>query len=114
MLRTEGAIVVVYDPEARENARRAFGGLRYAVSLEEVVTGADVMALLTEWQEFIDADPDYLGQLVSHRRVVDGRHALDADDYRAKGWEYRALGRSAQSQTVILASDFRDEILLPA
>jgi len=32
---------------------------------------------------------------VAHRRVVDGRHALDADDYRAKGWELRSLGRPA-------------------
>jgi len=114
MLRTEGALVTVYDPEAGANARRAFGGLHYADSLEEVVTGADVVALLTEWDEFRNADPDELGRLVNHRRVVDGRHALDADDYRAKGWEYRALGRSVQSHTVTLASDSRDELLLPA
>lgn len=114
MMRTEGAIVTVYDPEAGDNARRAFGELHYADSLAEAVAGADVVALLTEWQEFRDADPDYLGALVKHRRIVDGRHALDADDYRAKGWEYRALGRPAQSHSVTLASDVRDEVLLPA
>lgn len=114
MLRTEGAIVTVYDPEAGDNARRAFGELHYADSLAEAVAGADVVALLTEWQEFRDADPDYLGALVKHRRIVDGRHALDADDYRAKGWEYRALGRPAQSHSATLASDVRDEVLLPA
>jgi len=114
MLRTEGAIVTIYDPEANENARRMYGGLRYADSLAEAAKGADVLALLTEWEEFRDADPDLLGELVSHRRIVDGRHALDADDFRAKGWEYRALGRSAQSHTVTLAPGIRDEILLPA
>jgi len=46
--------------------------------------------------------------------VVDGRHALDADDFRAKGWEYRALGRPAQPRTVKLMSDVRDDVLLPA
>jgi UDPglucose 6-dehydrogenase len=114
MLRTEGAIVTIYDPEANANARRAFGGLSYADSLAEVAKGADVVALLTEWQEFRDVDPDFLGTLVSHRRIVDGRHALDADEYRAKGWEYRALGRPAQSRTVSLASDVQDEVLLSA
>jgi UDPglucose 6-dehydrogenase len=114
MLRTEGAIVTIYDPEANANAKRAYGGLFYADSLEAVSREADVVVLLTEWQEFRDVDPEYLGELVSHRRIVDGRHALDADEYRAKGWEFRALGRPAQSHTVTLASDIRDEVLLSA
>lgn len=114
MLRTEGALVTIYDPQANANARRMYGGMHYADSLVEAAQGADVLALLTEWDEFRNADPDVLGKLVSHRRIVDGRHALDADDYRAKGWEYRALGRSAQSHSVTLAPDSRDELLLPA
>lgn len=114
MLKAEGAVVVVYDPEANTNARRSFPDLGYADSLAEAVDGADVVALLTEWQEFRDADPDDLGALVAHRRVVDGRHALDADEYRAKGWEYRALGRPAHPRTVTLVSDDRDEVLVSA
>lgn len=49
--------------------------------------GADVVALLTEWDEFRMADPEALGDLVAHNRIVDGRHALDANAYRASGWE---------------------------
>lgn len=113
-LRTEGAIVTIYDPKANENARRTYGGLWYADSLIEAAQGADVVALLTEWQEFRDVDPDVLGQLVSHRRIVDGRHALDADDYRTKGWEYRALGRPAQPRTVRMQVDERDDSLVSA
>jgi UDPglucose 6-dehydrogenase len=92
MLYLEGASVTVYDPEATENAHRAYPDLDYASSLDEAVTGATVVALLTEWDEFRDSDPAVLGELVAERRVVDGRHALDADRYRAAGWEYRALG----------------------
>lgn len=114
MLQTEGALVRVYDPQAIDNARASYPELSYAVSLDEAVKNADVVALLTEWQEFRDADPDHLGTLVARRRVVDGRHALDADDFRAKGWEYRALGRPAQPRTVKLMSDDRDDVLLPA
>jgi len=29
---------------------------------------------------------------VQRRNIVDGRHALDAEAYRAAGWDYRALG----------------------
>jgi UDPglucose 6-dehydrogenase len=114
MLQTEGAIVRVYDPEAIDNARASYPELSYVDSLDDAVTDADVVALLTEWQEFRDADPDHLGTLVAHRCVVDGRHALDADDFRAKGWEYRALGRPAHPRTVTLMSDVRDDVLLPA
>jgi UDPglucose 6-dehydrogenase len=110
MLYLEGATVTVYDPEANENAHRLYPDLTYASSMMACVVDADAVALLTEWQVFRDADPDDLAQLVRHRRVVDGRHALDADDYRAKGWEFRALGRPAQSRTVALASDLRDEV----
>ena len=92
MLYLEGASVNVYDPEATENAHRVYPDLDYADSLADAVAGADVVALLTEWDEFREASPDDLGALVAGRRIVDGRHALDADRYRAAGWEYRALG----------------------
>jgi UDPglucose 6-dehydrogenase len=96
MLYLEGAIVAVYDPEANANAHRLYPDLNYVDSLAAAVEQADVVALLTEWKEFRIADPDYLGGLVRHRRVVDGRHALDAHLYTSKGWEYRALGRPCQ------------------
>ncbi|MPY11406.1 UDP-glucose dehydrogenase family protein [Arthrobacter bussei] len=109
LLYLEGAIVSVYDPEANANAHRAYPDLNYVESMAEAVEQADVVALLTEWAEFRNADPDTLGALVNHRRILDGRHALNANDYTSKGWQYRALGRPAQAATVELASDLRDE-----
>jgi UDPglucose 6-dehydrogenase len=114
MLHAEGALVRVYDPEAMENAGKLYPELEYATSMESAVRDAVVIALLTEWDEFRAADPARLADLVAHRRIVDGRHALDADDYRAKGWEYRALGRPANPKTVELIADARDEMLVPA
>ncbi|NEM92466.1 UDP-glucose dehydrogenase family protein [Galbitalea soli] len=111
MLHEAGAIVTVYDPEAMENAKRSYPELNYADSLAQAVEEADVVALLTEWQEFRDADPDDLAELVAHRRIVDGRHALDAADFRAKGWEFRALGRPANPSTVSLEADAREGLL---
>jgi UDPglucose 6-dehydrogenase len=93
LLYLEGARVVVYDPEANENAHRAYPDLDYADSLGDATHGAEVVVLLTEWDEFRTADPGLLGHVVAQRRIVDARHALDAAAYRAAGWEYRALGR---------------------
>ncbi|MDL4813516.1 UDP-glucose dehydrogenase family protein [Actinomadura opuntiae] len=89
-----GGHVRVFDPAALDNARRAFPELRYGDSAIDVARDAEVVVLLTEWSEFKEIDPDALAQVVKDKRIVDGRHALDADKWRAAGWEYRALGRS--------------------
>ncbi|TDC81549.1 UDP-glucose/GDP-mannose dehydrogenase family protein [Actinomadura sp. 7K507] len=89
-----GGDVRVYDPAALGNARRAFPELRYGDSAFDVAKDADVIVLLTEWSDFREVEPEALAGIVSHRRIVDGRHALDAAQWRSAGWEYRALGRS--------------------
>src|SRR5699024_11008692 len=49
--------------------------------------------LLAEWEEFQAAQPEALGALVSRRRVVGARHALDGDRYLGAGCEDGTLGR---------------------
>ena len=110
MLYLEGAIVTVYDPQANANAHRVYPDLDYADRMDDAVAGAEVVMLLTEWDEFRQADPVELGQLVSARRIVDGRHALDASKYREAGWEYRALGRPLVAATMALPENARDAV----
>ncbi|MDO8106669.1 UDP-glucose/GDP-mannose dehydrogenase family protein [Isoptericola sp. b441] len=89
----QGATVVVTDPKALENARRAWPSLRYAETPQEAAAGADVVVLATEWPEYRELDPERLGELVARRSIVDGRNVLDPRAWRAAGWTYRALGR---------------------
>ncbi|HEX4813343.1 MAG TPA: UDP-glucose/GDP-mannose dehydrogenase family protein [Nonomuraea sp.] len=89
----QGGQVTVYDPIALGNARKAHPELNYGESAIEAVRGAHVVLLLTEWQEFVDLDPEELGAVVATRRIVDGRNALNAEVWRSAGWHYRALGR---------------------
>lgn len=110
MLYLEGAQVVVYDPEANTNAHRVYPDLDYVGTLAEAVMDAQVVVLLTEWDEFRRADPRDLGALVASRKVVDGRHALDASSYRAAGWEYRALGRPTEASTAVLVENEKDSV----
>jgi UDPglucose 6-dehydrogenase len=90
-----GARVTVYDPAAMDRARRQHPELDYASSMLEAAADADVVLLLTEWPEFVNADPVELGKVVAHRNIADGRIALDPDRWLAAGWRYRALGRPA-------------------
>jgi UDPglucose 6-dehydrogenase len=88
-----GAAVIVYDPEAMENAKRAYPQLAMASSALEAARNADVLLVLTEWAEFREMDPTKLASVVAAPRIVDGRNALDPVAWRAAGWTYRALGR---------------------
>jgi UDPglucose 6-dehydrogenase len=92
-IRLQGGDVVVSDPAALENARRAWPDLRYEDKAEVACDGADVVLLLTEWEQYRKLDPVVLGGLVRQKNVLDGRNALDPQKWRAAGWTYRALGR---------------------
>lgn len=92
-LASLGAQVIVYDPAAIPNARRQYPQLDYATSTKQAATDADVVLLLTEWREFREVAPETLAEVVAHRRILDGRGALDPLRWRASGWSYRALGR---------------------
>ena len=92
-LHQQGAQVLVYDPQAMDNARRRYPHLSYADSAVDAGRDADLVLMLTEWAEFRELDPAVLGTVVARRRIVDGRNALDPLRWRAAGWQYRALGR---------------------
>lgn len=88
-----GAVVRVHDPRAGDNVRRARPQLEVADTVETACAGAEVVLVLTDWDEYRSLDPVALRDLVAVPRVVDGRLVLDADKWRAAGWELRAFGR---------------------
>jgi len=92
-IQKQGAAVCVYDPQAMENARLLHPELGYRESALEAARGADLVLHLTEWAEFVQMDPNVLGEVVAGKHIVDGRNALDPVAWRAAGWTYRALGR---------------------
>jgi UDPglucose 6-dehydrogenase len=92
-LARTGAKVVVYDPQGMENARRELPDLTYAASMTEAVLDADLVCVLTEWEDFRYADPNVLGDLVKGKRVIDGRNCLDQPLWTAAGWDFRGMGR---------------------
>ena len=93
-LQAAGALVVVHDPKAMENARKRFPNLGFAASVQECVKDADLILHLTEWREYRELDPKFLASLVKKKIIIDGRNALDRDKWRAAGWQFHALGRT--------------------
>ena len=93
-IQAAGATVTVHDPKAISNAQKRFPALNYSDSIEECVTGADLVLHLTEWKLYRELDPSHLISLVNQPIMIDGRNALDREKWRAAGWKFRALGRS--------------------
>jgi UDPglucose 6-dehydrogenase len=92
-IQLQGAHVKVYDPKANGNARTAYPTLDMQDSLLDAAAGADIVLLLTEWQEFRDMTPADLDGLVRGHRILDARNVLDPVVWRSAGWDFRALGR---------------------
>jgi UDPglucose 6-dehydrogenase len=92
-LARAGAAVSVFDPQGMDNARRDLPDVTYADSLNDAVQGADLLCVLTEWEEFRYADPHHLGELVNAKLVIDGRNCLDQALWTAAGWYVRGMGR---------------------
>ncbi|MCX7520914.1 UDP-glucose/GDP-mannose dehydrogenase family protein [Microbacterium sp. STN6] len=92
-LRGLGAEVVATDPQAIANARARHPQLGYTDDVSAALQGAHAVVLVTEWPEFSAIDPEWAATLVSVPVVVDARNRLDADAWRAAGWQYLGLGR---------------------
>ncbi|MGH8972876.1 MAG: UDP-glucose dehydrogenase family protein [Acidimicrobiia bacterium] len=103
-----GAEVTAYDPAVSlaaspAPAPRQPGSLVRTVLLDhglvtapdpyEACRGADVLAVLTEWDEFRRCDLDRLAGLMAAPRVVDVRNILDPAALRRRGFHYEGMGR---------------------
>ena len=93
-IHLQGAAVSVFDPKAMENSQRLFPTLTYAESVEEACHGADVVLVLTEWEQFRSLRPGDLQAHVRKKRLIDGRNCLDPRPWVAEGWVYRGIGRA--------------------
>jgi UDPglucose 6-dehydrogenase len=92
-IQLQGACVSVYDPKATDNARRVFPTLNYAVSMLDACSGADVVLVLTEWDEFRKMQPDEVAEVTRSKCIIDGRNCLEPQVWRDAGWTYRGFGR---------------------
>ena len=91
-----GAKVQAYDPVAMTEAKRIYGDrpdLALLDSAEAALNGADVLAVVTEWQEFRSPDFDYIRDAVKHKVIFDGRNIYDPALVKSFGLKYHGIGR---------------------
>jgi UDPglucose 6-dehydrogenase len=91
-LLAEGAEVTVYDPTVSV-APKGLDAITISVSPLDACSGADVLAVLTEWDEFRWVSPVEIATVMNGRQVVDARNLLDRSEWRRSGFEYQGIGR---------------------
>jgi UDPglucose 6-dehydrogenase len=89
-LAARGAVIRGFDP----SMPGPIDGIEVVDDPYAAVEGAEVLAVLTEWDEFRWLDIDKVADLMVARRVVDARNLLDRAAFIRRGFDYRGIGRS--------------------
>jgi UDPglucose 6-dehydrogenase len=95
-LTRAGATVQAYDPAARASARLIYGksrAVKIVDTAEAALEGADVLAIVTEWQEFRSPDFPQIRKALKIPAVFGGRNLYDPAALKAEGLEYYPIGR---------------------
>jgi UDPglucose 6-dehydrogenase len=96
-----GASVRAYDPVAMAETRRIYGerpDLTLCSSSAEALTGADALAIVTEWKEFRSPDFDGIKASLKHPVIFDGRNLYDPAQMARAGFSYYAIGRGQRNK----------------
>jgi UDPglucose 6-dehydrogenase len=94
-LQAAGATIQAYDPSVTDGGHDArLDGIDVSPDPYAATAGAQVLAILTEWDEFKWLDFDKVGEAMAERRVVDGRNLLDRTGLVRRGFRYEGIGRS--------------------
>lgn len=89
-----GATVRAFDPVAMDEARRRLGDrITYCTNKMDAATGADAVALMTEWKQFRLPEWDKVKGVMRGNVVVDGRNIYDAEELKQLGMLYSRIGR---------------------
>jgi UDPglucose 6-dehydrogenase len=88
-LQKLGADVVAYDPAIRSEIE----GIPVAPDALAACKDAEILVLLTEWDEFKWVDIDEVAEAMASPRMVDTRNLLDRSRVQRAGFEYEGIGR---------------------
>lgn len=92
-LLAAGAHVKAYDPTVDSFRVGVPDGIEICADPYAAAAGADVLAVLTEWDDFRWLEPKRVAEVMTGRHVVDGRNLLDRNDWQHAGFTHEGIGR---------------------
>jgi UDPglucose 6-dehydrogenase len=96
-LQRRGATVKAYDPAINDEhagTQQALAGIEVHLDPYAPCEGADVLVVLTEWDEFRWLDFAKVAGIMHTPRIVDTRNLLEPAAVRRRGFTYDGLGRA--------------------
>ncbi len=89
-----GAKVRVSDPQGKPEGEALLPGVRWVENAYQAAQGADVVVILTEWNEYRGLDLERLARKMVTPRMADLRNVYDEVEAKAAGFElYVGVGR---------------------
>lgn len=94
-LLESGAVIRAYDPIAMENAKQLLNNseVTFATDAYHAVTDADLLIVVTEWNEFRQLDLSRVKKLMKQPNIIDGRNIYLPEIARSLGFNYLGVGR---------------------
>lgn len=92
-LMAMGATVQAFDPEGMHEAAKLMDGVVFRDGPYDAVEGADVVVIMTEWDQFRALDLDRIKLLLKQPVMVDLRNVYRPGDMKARGFRYSSIGR---------------------
>lgn len=92
-LQEKGAKITAYDPEAQNNAKKLVSNVEFAENALDTVKGADLLIIMTEWNEFKEMDLEKVKSQMNEAQIVDSRNIFDPQEMKQQGFSYQGVGR---------------------
>jgi UDPglucose 6-dehydrogenase len=92
-LQKRGAKIKAFDPVAMEEAKKYLSCVTYAQDEYEAIKDADVLVIVTEWNQFRALDMKKVKELLKTPKIADLRNIYEPDDMIKMGFEYVGVGR---------------------
>lgn len=93
MLQERGATIRAADPQGQKHGAELLPGITWCESAIEAVKGADILVVLTEWNEFRALDLVAARASMKGDLLVDFRNVFMPDAARKAGFKYFGVGR---------------------
>jgi UDPglucose 6-dehydrogenase len=93
-LAEDGALIRAFDPAGMEQARPMLpAGVTYCTDALDAARGADLLVVVTEWNEFRAIAPERLREAMRGDLIVDLRNMYEKTSLEAAGFRYQSIGR---------------------
>lgn len=93
-LLEKGAKIRAYDPIATREARKVFGEtVDFFTNAYDAVQGSDVLAIMTEWNEFRSPDFELLRRELKQPTIFDGRNLYNPESLKRLEFSYYCIGK---------------------